>query len=921
MADLLPDESATAAVASDDAVTQNPRLGPLTFDPQGRVNNQDIEFGTDPPVISTMESQSVNPNGFNTQYETSGGERDAFPGGSAGVAAAPDDSSTRQATAQIINASFNGKFSPKPNVLDQYASYTYSVSWYLMAPNSYKRIQETGKLTTEGLQLLAQSGGAPTGSSGATTTGSAAPGRNTYFSHDYYIDNLEIKSFLQGKGSGISHNLSSLKFTVIEPMGISLIGNLRRAVEAYYTQLGLTNSSYLDAEYCLFIRFYGYDSQGRPVQVGKDRNSATDSRAVVEKFYPFTLTNIVAKPNSTGTQVEYQFEAFPIPYQINFGQDRNVVHNNAELRGRTVRDLLVGNKGKISATDPGVDGRETESTSAPQSGTQGSGGAPKATATKAGQINGLMEELNRNQQLLLNQKLCEVADEYELEFFPKELGDSLVVKTGLPLYDSTPMTKVTTGKDAVDPKTQSGNFSSRTESIVAGTSVTQVIDKIMRNSQYVSDQSTIYYDEVTGERKTRAAMDQVAWFRINVQATPKTEKRDNIRGCLAYKIKYIITPYSIVSGGSDYFPSPEVRGVHKKYDYWFTGNNTQVLSWDLTYNILYRLVMSSSPELSLPKTTSDGDPVTRVYQPYSNQSSQGADLKTNEPNANQADSLYDPYSLNMVKLKIIGDPAWLQQGEVATGVSEKSFKFTPFNDDGTINFASGDVVYSLTWNRPQDYDLNTGLMDPSKNTTATNGNPALNPESYQYLAKEVTSTFKSGKFEQLLEGTLIIGDDPDAKKVKNDTERDSNNKNLLPNVRVGDGVVDAQAASGTNSSGFTNTQQPNLISPAVTGMNRPSDTADTSNGSSSLPEPAPAAEPEPAESNGDVTPRPLLSSAVGDAQSAGSLPELAGPPKLPGAEDTTNWDNVPSYEIRGTSESLKQRPVTDQDPQLMNKEF
>lgn len=928
-AQTYPPASAAADVkASDDSATQNPQavggIGqPLTFSANGRIVDPNVESGTNPPVIKTIESQSVNPNGFASQYETSGGEREAFPGGTAGVAAPGDDSATRQATAQIINASFNGKFSPQPNVLDQYASYTYSLSWYLMAPNSYKKIQETGKLTTEGLELLVQSGGAPTGSAGGTTSGSAAPGRNTYFSHDYYFDNLEIKSFLQGKGSGISHNLSSLKFTIVEPMGISLIGNLRRAVEAYYTKLGLTGSSYLDAEYCLFIRFYGYDDQGRPVQVGKDRNSATDNRAVVEKFYPFTLTNIVAKPNHTGTQVEYQFDAFPIPYQINFGQDRNVVHNNAELRGRTVRDLLVGNKGKISPTDPGVDGRETESTSAPQSGNQGTGGAPKATATNAGQINGLMEELNRNQLLLLNQKLCEVVDEYELEFFPKELGDSLVVKTGLPLYDSTPMTKVTTGKDAVDPKTQSGNFASRTESVLAGTSVTQLIDKIMRNSQYVSDQSTIYYDEVTGERKTRAAMDQVAWFRINVQAIPKTEKRDNIRGCLAYKIKYIITPYNIVSGGSDYFPSPEVRGVHKKYDYWFTGQNTQVLSWDLQYNILYRLVMSSAPELAQPKTTSNGDPVTRVYQPYSNQSSQGADLKTNEPNANQADSLYDPYSLNMVKLKIIGDPAWLQQGEVATGVSEKSFKFTPFNDDGTINFAAGDVVYSLTWNRPQDYDLNTGLMDPSKNTTASNGNPALNPESYQYLAKEITSMFKSGKFEQTLEGTLIIGDAPDTKKVKNDTERDTDpdNRNLVPNVRVGDGVVDAQAASGTNSKGFTNTQQPNLISPAVTGINRPSDTDDTSNGSSSLSEPAPAADPTPAESNGDVTPRPLLSSTVGDAQASGTLPELAGPPKLPGAEDITDWDNVPSYEIRGTSESLKNRPVTDQNPQLMNKEY
>lgn len=39
-----------------------------------------------------------------------------------------------------------------------------------------------------------------------------------------------------------------------------------------------------------------------------------------------------------------------------------------------------------------------------------------------------------------------------------------------------------------------------------------------------------------------------------------------------------------------------------------------------------------------------------------------------------------------------------------------------------------------------------------------------------------------------------------------------------PQVNVGSGVLDAQAASGTDSTAFTNTQQPNLISPAVTGI-------------------------------------------------------------------------------------------------------
>lgn len=362
MADLLPDESAAAAVASDDAVTQNPRLGPLTFDPQGRVNNQDIEFGTNPPVISTIESQSVNPEGFAPQYGTTGGEREAFPGGDPGVGAPSDDSGTRQNTTQIINTAFNSKITPQPNILDQYASYTYNLSWYLMQPGTYKTLLESKKKSLAGMQLLAQSGGAPAGTAGATSQNNQGPGaittnasvdagRNSFFNLDYYLDNLEIESLITGGGNRMAHNATNIRFTVTEPNGITLINNLYQAVSSVYKQ---TNIPYAIAQYCLVVRFYGYDDNGNLVQVGKDRNSSTDARAVVEKFYPFLITNI--KFRLANKIVEYNVEAKAIPHTVGFGQDLGTVKAPFELTGTTVKDVLSGTTvGQTSAT--GNDGR------------------------------------------------------------------------------------------------------------------------------------------------------------------------------------------------------------------------------------------------------------------------------------------------------------------------------------------------------------------------------------------------------------------------------------------------------------------------------------------------------------------------------------------------------------------------------------
>jgi len=76
-----------------------------------------------------------------------------------------DDSSTNN-TKSGVNTQFNAANSPgnpirpSPNVLDQFASYTYSLSLYLITPDQLKTLNNTAKINTNEWSLLMQSGGA-----------------------------------------------------------------------------------------------------------------------------------------------------------------------------------------------------------------------------------------------------------------------------------------------------------------------------------------------------------------------------------------------------------------------------------------------------------------------------------------------------------------------------------------------------------------------------------------------------------------------------------------------------------------------------------------------------------------------------------------------------------------------------------------
>lgn len=350
MADLLPTESAAADVAtSDTGATQNPppaptvaaddaprtfQPGALTFDPQGRIIDPNAETGTNPPVITTIESQSINTNAFMPRYETSEGRPEAVL-----EAGTPtnDDSGTKQNTEQVVKAASSTIIAPRGNALDQYPSYTYNITWYLMEKDVYQTFFNTAKKSLNGMQILMRSGGAPNTTAGGTTTGE--PGglgaRNNLFDNDYYIDNLELESMIMGPYTRSPHNVTRIKFTVTEPNGITLIDNIWKAVNQVYKT---TSLPYSLAQYCLAVRFYAYDDNGRLVS-GKD-NTNTDPNAIIERFYPFYISDIRFRVSNK--QVEYQVEGLPITHYVGYGQNLGVIKQQIELSGTTVGQVLGG---------------------------------------------------------------------------------------------------------------------------------------------------------------------------------------------------------------------------------------------------------------------------------------------------------------------------------------------------------------------------------------------------------------------------------------------------------------------------------------------------------------------------------------------------------------------------------------------------
>lgn len=769
-----------------------------------------INTGLNEPLKPLTETQStpVGPTGVGQglTYRVPGTEtvdEDAFiggnytglplysppqPGGTIGPGSPRDDSAgaTTNATVTALNSiNYTDNIVPQENVLDQYSSYTYQASLYLCTKRQYQTMLALGQKTVAGAQLIVQSGGASVSDNS----------RNSNFPLDYFIDRLELKSLFPGKATRLAHNVSEVKMTIVEPAGITFLENLEAAVQQFApgpgttTDVAATNNPTANSAptpgakkknftaqiYLLAVRFYGYDSQGNLVKAANKTGVTTDPAAVVEKWYPLVMTHFDFKVSSR--LVEYNLKFTAPPYYAAASSTRGTIPFNIELSGGTVKDILAG-PAIYSAGQNGVSldpqaaaaARAEFAANDPRRIDGGSAAPPpkasSANTAKATVRQGLMAALNAQQRQLVSEGVYQYPDEYDIEFALDALGSATINSPGTNSVNkgATSMAAPATARDVKLGSTQSMDPNSRVEGATAGTQIVQFIDTLLRNSSYIKDQQLLVIDENTGKEKaTGVQVKNVSWYKIGFRAEAKMDQYDEKRNDFAYKITYVVSPYKISQLNSPYFNTPKFNGVHKQYRYWFTGENTQVLSYEESLNSLYYVVMSGA---NFSGITSNANELLKAsYQTASGQATQGAEAKTLEPAANAADQLYNPGDLKTCNMTIVGDPAWLQQGEAFTGLRKGDpYYYTAFLADGTINVDSQQVLFEIGYNTAKDYDLTTGLMDVRRSATAAANVPnqglrvpgAVTQTSRVYIATECISEFNKGKFTQNLKGSLMV---------------------------------------------------------------------------------------------------------------------------------------------------------------------
>jgi hypothetical protein len=593
----------------------------------------------------------------------------------------------------------------------------------MISPSQYQNLITTKKKNVAGFSLILQSGGAGSGvpqdpQEVQQTADGNAPvpgGRNPNFPLDYYIDDLQIKTLVNGKGTLAAHGATELTFRVLEPNGITFLQNLIKATKEMASNTGDNVNAYLSQMYLMVIRFYGYDDMGMPVTPEQEVGALqSDKTAISEKFIPFLLRGLTFR--IAGKLTEYNCSAVAPQNLIGTGQQRGVIPYNFQITSTTLKQLLT------------VD---------------------------------LAEALNGYQAQQIKEGIFLYPDKYSFKLLaPLDLDTLKIAPPGDTNFASTAMSpRPTDDPKSLNGKTQSVKADTKTNSAFGGMSIVQFLDQMVRTSDYIYQQQIFIRNPKTQKLERQAGGGKLmAWYRISVEALPR--EWDPKRGDYAYDITYQIAPYLVTDTLSEYFPRSPRWTAPKEYKYWFTGENNSILDYTQEFNALYYYVVNTEQarvSKSVLKNISK-----KGYQPASGQSSQGMRGKVNEPGANAADYLYNPGDLAKVKFTIIGDPDWIQQGDVWSGISGEKFDPNIKMPDGTINYESRETLFDIVFNTPADYDLPTGLIGPGP---VAPGEPKMEELRTRYKAVWLNNNFSRGKFTQEIQGTLILpnvsDDEPD----------------------------------------------------------------------------------------------------------------------------------------------------------------
>ena len=317
-----------------------------------------------------------------------------------------------------------------------------------------------------------------------------------------------------------------------------------------------------------------------------------------------------------------------------------------------------------------------------------------------------------------------------------------------------------------------------------GTSITKVIEILMLHSTYIQDQLT----DFTKQSKTNTSA-PLNWFKITPRI--KLGKWDEKIGRFAYHITYIISTFVVHNVNFQKAPqgTPGADGFHKEYNYMFTGQNNELLNFDIKYNTAYyRQTSIQKGDDAVEDGVNAGINSGTIHNAAGAENvSVGVDTTNTGGKALTARDLArkvlqeGPEMVNL-NAEIIGDPAYIMQSDIFYQdhlMPSNKETLKPFLSDGSINYDYGNLLINIKFKFPTDYGDN-GIMDLAANTKYRQSDEF----SGVYSVTHVTHNFSGGSFVQNLRGVRLLPPDQNVSKTINRVTHNTSEVKKASNVAV-----------------------------------------------------------------------------------------------------------------------------------------
>lgn len=571
---------------------------------------------------------------------------------------------------------------------------------------------------------------------------------------EYFITDFKLRTVIANNERSGNTTTVAIDFTVFEPYSL---GHLLESLNV--AALGLGYKSYLNnTPFVLRLDIVGQNDNGTSVNIPP-------------RFFPIRLASAKFSTNEAGST--YNIKAIPFNH-IGFSDQLDQTHSDVLLSGKSsssnenvsVYEILADTSNPNSLVN--VLNRRQEDISWDSATNQAvrrsiiAGPEIIGSGSQSELMENVRASITRGKRKALDdlarQCIQSVPDRYEI-YFAKTASDwnrattstgdssanatqinsnsnsvyteseSYISKEPVFIFDDDSPRNVGIVSFLIDQEEErdyvfSGDgvttdYISRSIQFSQGRSITDMITQVIIRSAFANN-------VITKGLRYGVPPEYIPWFKIDVQL--EFLEFDELRQDFAKKITFRVTPYNVHQS----FNSPDTTSsvtraltqrIKRRYEYIYTGQNTEVLDFKIEVNnLFYTRTQTSGDRVDSLSDSKINELVERelAFRPPGSdpQSVIGQELNYSSPTTSQSHRASANFmqilntgssaDLIVVDLEILGDPWFLSDSGLGNYI-ENASQYDQETELKKMNYEAGEVYIEITFRNPVDMNTASGV--------------------------------------------------------------------------------------------------------------------------------------------------------------------------------------------------------------------